>query len=224
MTAKKLKVSPSNSWQNRSRLVVFGDSLADIGNAVDPLTGQSLRQSDGLVLVEALLEDFGIAADSSIPAFFGTPPTGFKSPLNYAFVGATTGEDGSEAVGLGGVPIGLLAQVERFQAANSGRNANKDRKGQDAVIAAGANDLFEFFDKVVKGTADPTIPPPSPLSSRPSPVRRSRPPERWMICSMMSSSCPARRSAPPRCCSGSRLCSRGSALWRIPSPEQCSRA
>ncbi len=101
MTAKKLKVSPSNSWQNRSRLVVFGDSLADIGNAVDPLTGQSLRQSDGLVLVEALLEDFGIAADSSIPAFFGTPPTGFKSPLNYAFVGATTGEDGSEAVGLG---------------------------------------------------------------------------------------------------------------------------
>ncbi len=155
MTAKKLKVSPSNSWQNRSRLVVFGDSLADIGNAVDPLTGQSLRQSDGLVLVEALLEDFGIAADSSIPAFFGTPPTGFKSPLNYAFVGATTGEDGSEAVGLGGVPIGLLAQVERFQAANSGRNANKDRKGQDAVIAVGANDLFEFFDKVVKGTADP---------------------------------------------------------------------
>ena len=158
MTAKKSKISPSNSWQNRPRPVVFGDSLADIGNAVDPLTGQSLRQSDGLVLVEALLEDFGIAADSSIPSFFGAPPTGFKSPLNYAFVGATTGEDGSEAIGLGGEPIGLLAQVERFRVANNEKNAKKDRMEQDAVIAAGANDLFEFLDRVARGTANPTDP------------------------------------------------------------------
>jgi hypothetical protein len=136
--------------------VVFGDSLADNGNATEP-DGTPLRKSDGLVLSEAVLEDFGIPAESTRTAFNGSPPAGFRFSLNYAFVGATSGVDGSEARGvdLGGVPVGLQSQVERFLADSPRGALKKARLQEDALVFVGANDVFEFLDRIATGQIGP---------------------------------------------------------------------
>lgn len=137
--------------------MVFGDSLADNGNAIAP-DGTLLRKSDGLVLSEALLEDFGISPESTRTAFQDQPPRDdFRFSLNYAFVGATSGVDGSEARGveLGGVPVGLQSQVERFLADSPPGAGKKARLTQDALVFVGANDIFEFLDRIATGQISP---------------------------------------------------------------------
>ncbi|MBY0432097.1 MAG: hypothetical protein K2Q10_12920, partial [Rhodospirillales bacterium] len=125
------------------RVIVFGDSLSDVGNLYTATAGQQPlsppyadgRFSNGPVWAEYLRP--GIRGSTA-----GITATG---SLDYAFGGATTGS--------GQAIPGLLDQVGLFQADKAaGRTA---LGGRDAVVVwAGANDYFTVLPTLP--SADPT--------------------------------------------------------------------
>ncbi|HET8725883.1 MAG TPA: SGNH/GDSL hydrolase family protein [Alphaproteobacteria bacterium] len=113
---------PASSF---GRIIVFGDSLSDTGNAFiasDMLPAEPAareRFSNGPVWVEHVAEALDLGA---APALAGG--------TNYAFGGARTGPAGDQ-------PPSLIDQVDRYL---TERNANSDALH---VLWAGANDLLQ---------------------------------------------------------------------------------
>ncbi len=116
-----------------TEIYVFGDSLSDTGNlfaATDGLVPPSRFYSQGRVSndrlwIEYLAEDLG------------------ATTTNYAFAGATTGNDNTFVPGL----IGLEQQITNFQTTNS--FADPDAL---YVVWAGSNDYLGA------GVTDPSVP------------------------------------------------------------------
>jgi len=121
--AALFQLSNSAKTQNISQIYVFGDSLSDPGNVFKASHGQVPpsppyfrgRYADGLVWTEYLAQQLKLNANSN---------------TNFAYGGATTGNSQQ-------VPLGLLAQIERYQASHS--SARNDAL---YIIWAGANDYL----------------------------------------------------------------------------------
>lgn len=153
-----LLCAPVSSWS--SEIIVFGDSLSDVGNAyaatggkVPPAPYYAGRFSNGPLWVEKLA--YGLAAPRVTPSSQGG--------TDYAYAGAATG-----ATPLGtqlGTPTGyspfmtsdgkfianvpsLPSQVASYIASLKG---GMPSAGALAIVWAGANDFFD-------GQRDPTIP------------------------------------------------------------------
>ncbi|MFB2920101.1 SGNH/GDSL hydrolase family protein [Aerosakkonema funiforme] len=122
----------ATSAQSFDRIYVFGDSLSDIGNVYEATDKENPpsppyfkgRYSNGPVWVEYL------ATDLKLPLNLNN---------NFAYGGATTGD--SQAV-----PLGVLAQIEKFKASKSTSDRNPLY-----IIWAGANDYLG-------GGTDTTVP------------------------------------------------------------------
>ncbi|MBW4664368.1 MAG: SGNH/GDSL hydrolase family protein [Chroococcus sp. CMT-3BRIN-NPC107] len=116
-----------------TNIYVFGDSLSDTGNLFRATGGllppsrfySEGRASNDLLWIEYLAEDVG------------------ATTTNYAFGGATTGNDNTSIPGL----IGLEQQITNFQATNS--FADPDAL---YVVWAGSNDYLGA------GVTDPSVP------------------------------------------------------------------
>ncbi|MFB2971588.1 SGNH/GDSL hydrolase family protein [Aerosakkonema sp. BLCC-F183] len=118
-----LLLPSATSAQSFDRIYVFGDSLSDIGNVYqatdkeNPLSPPYFkgRYSNGPVWVEYL------ASDLKLPLNLNN---------NFAYGGATTGDSQS-------LPLGVLAQIEKFKATKSTSDRNPLY-----IIWAGANDYL----------------------------------------------------------------------------------
>jgi phospholipase/lecithinase/hemolysin len=121
--ASLFQLSNSAKTQNFAQIYVFGDSLSDPGNVFKASQGQFPqsppyfrgRYADGLVWTEYLAQQLKLTANPN---------------TNFAYGGATTGNSQQ-------VPLGLLTQIERYQASHSHANANALY-----IIWAGANDYL----------------------------------------------------------------------------------
>ncbi len=128
-----LLATPSNSLGKVNELIIFGDSLSDVGNVYKVTNGIyppnppyfQGRYSNGLVWVEYIASKFGLSP---------------KQITNFAYGGATTVKVGSY-----GIP-GLLGQINNFQSVQSRANNNALY-----IVWAGANDYLY-------GTANTTMP------------------------------------------------------------------
>jgi len=106
-----------------SQIYVFGDSLSDPGNVFKASQGQvppsppyfQGRYADGLVWTEYLAQQLKVSANAN---------------TNFAYGGATTGNSQQ-------VPLGLLTQINRYQASKSNASTNALY-----IIWAGANDYL----------------------------------------------------------------------------------
>ena len=125
MTALPLAFQKNQSThQPINQLLVFGDSLSDVGHVFRATTGEypesppyfQGRYSNGRVWVEQLADQLQLSA---------------QQVQNFAWGGATTGQ-----TGISGVP-GVLAQVEQFSTKNQTANSQALY-----VIWAGANDYL----------------------------------------------------------------------------------
>lgn len=145
----------SNS-NNYSQIVVFGDSLSDSGNSFALTLGAippeppyfSGRFSNGLVAIEYLSEDLGLALNPYYDDGVGN---------NFAVGGATTGTNNSNnddiAPFLPGVTLpGVAGQIRDYQ-----RSLEDGRVDRDALhlVWAGANDFLDYLADVVP--ADPAV-------------------------------------------------------------------
>ncbi len=118
-----------------NQLVVFGDSLSDVGNTyaaagTPPAPYYQGRYSNGPIWVERLASRLGIA----------TPTPSLLGGTDYAFGGAETGTGFSPK----GVP-NLLTQVGSYLASNT------PKASQLFVLWAGANNFFD-------GQTNPLVP------------------------------------------------------------------
>jgi thermolabile hemolysin len=106
-----------------SQIYVFGDSLSDPGNVFKASQGQvppsppyfQGRYADGLVWTEYLAQQLKVNTNAN---------------TNFAYGGATTGNSQQ-------LPLGLLTQIEQYQASNSHASTNVLY-----IIWAGANDYL----------------------------------------------------------------------------------
>jgi phospholipase/lecithinase/hemolysin len=118
-----------------TQVVVFGDSLSDVGN-VFALTGKPPapyyqgRYSNGPVWVERLAADLGVP----------TPTPSMAGGTDYAFGGAETGSGSSPK----GAP-NVLTQVNMYL------GAHKPAAGQLFILWGGANNFFD-------GQTNPLVP------------------------------------------------------------------
>jgi thermolabile hemolysin len=132
-----LLATPSNSLGKVNELIIFGDSLSDVGNVYKVTNGIYPpsppyfrgRYSNGLVWVEYIASKFGLSP---------------KQTTNFAYGGATTMRVGSY-----GIP-GLLGQVSNFQSAQS-QAQSRANPNAIYIIWAGANDYLY-------GAANTTMP------------------------------------------------------------------
>ena len=123
IAAALFQLSNAARTQNVAQIYVFGDSLSDPGNVFKASQGQFPpsppyfrgRYADGLVWTEYLAQQLKLNAN---------PDT------NFAYGGATTGNSQE-------VPLGLLAQIDRYRASHSS-TSNKALY----IIWAGANDYL----------------------------------------------------------------------------------
>jgi thermolabile hemolysin len=118
-----------------TQMVVFGDSLSDVGNVFaatgsPPAPYYQGHYSNGPIWVERLAADLGLPA----------PRPSLAGGNDYAFGGAETGTGTSPS----GVP-NVLTQV------NSYLGAHQPGKGQLFVVWAGANNFFD-------GQTNPLVP------------------------------------------------------------------
>lgn len=114
----------ATSAQRFDRIYVFGDSLSDIGHIYQATNKQNPpsppyfqgRFSNGPVWVEYLASDLKLSLNLN---------------NDFAYAGATTGNSTD-------VPLGVLAQIEKFKASNS--TADRDSV---YIIWAGTNDYLQ---------------------------------------------------------------------------------
>ena len=123
IAAALFQLSNAARTQNVAQIYVFGDSLSDPGNVFKASQGQFPpsppyfrgRYADGLIWTEYLAQQLKLNAN---------PDT------NFAYGGATTGNSQQ-------VPLGLLAQIDRYRASHSSTSNNALY-----IIWAGANDYL----------------------------------------------------------------------------------
>jgi thermolabile hemolysin len=123
-----LLTSPSNSLGKVNEIIIFGDSLSDVGNVYNITKGIyppnppyfQGRYSNGLVWVEYIASQLAVNS---------------KQTTNFAYGGATTVKVGSY-----GIP-GLLGQVSNFQSAQSQVQSQANSNAL-YIIWAGANDYL----------------------------------------------------------------------------------
>lgn len=140
-------------------IALLGDSLLDTGNldalldfiGIDPFPAPVYSEgkaSNGLVLGEAIVAQFGIAPES-IELGFRLLPTLAVDPLeqsvNYAVAGAAAGAVGAAGNGLQLLPVGLQTQVEilALDLVTAGALLVPANERPDLILSAGSNDVLE---------------------------------------------------------------------------------
>jgi phospholipase/lecithinase/hemolysin len=137
-----------------TEMYVFGDSLSDTGNVFDFTAGNippsppyfEGRFSNGLIWIDYLAEDLGLNPTTYADIILGgTAPT---EGVNFAFGGATTGEDNTVSLTFPGLPD-LPALQDQIGLFTENFSTTADTEAL-YIIWAGANDYLP-----TEGTFEP---------------------------------------------------------------------